>query len=176
MIENLRKYTGLMIVVFVILFISFFFLDTSSVRNMSSGQAVLKIAGRTYNDKEFRTLGSSSLELVGALAGAGEYSLYQFMPLSIAMTAGKDNAEEQFFIARMVLRQAKQDFGVYPGEEEISASLRKMRAFTGPDGKFSADQYRRFIDNFMGRLGLTERDLRDLASDIVLESIATQRG
>ena len=43
MIENLRKYTGLTIVVFVILFISFFFLDTSSVKNMSSGQARLKI-------------------------------------------------------------------------------------------------------------------------------------
>lgn len=167
MIENLRKYTGLMIVVFVILFISFFFLDTSSVRNMNSGQPVLKIAGRTYNDKEFRTLGSSSLELVGGLAGSGDYALYQFMPLGLAMTAGKDGAEEQFFTARMILRQAKQEFGVYPGEDEITAYLRTLKAFASPDGKFSAEQYRKFIDNFMGRLGLTERDLRDLASDIL---------
>ena len=51
MIENLRKYTGLIIVIFVILFISFFFLDSTSVRNMNSGRAMLKIAGRTYDDK-----------------------------------------------------------------------------------------------------------------------------
>lgn len=171
MIENLRKYTGLMIVVFVILFISFFFLDTSSVRNMNSGQAVLKIAGRTYNDKEFRSLGSNSLKLVGGLTQSGDYGLYEFTPFLFAMSAGKDGADEEFFKARMILRQAKQEFGIYPGEEEISAYLRTLRSFAGPDSKFSAEKYRKFIDEEMGSLGLTERDLRDLASDI----LATQK-
>jgi SurA N-terminal domain len=165
MIENLRKYTGLMIVVFVILFISFFFLDTSSVRNMNSGQPMLKIAGRTYNDKEYRTLGGSSLELAYGLAGGGDFSLIQFaMGLSSGATSKEDTAEK-FFIGRMVLRGAKEEFGVHPGDEEITASLRGMKVFAGPDGKFSADAYRNFIDKGMGRLGMTERDLRDLVSD-----------
>lgn len=168
MIENLRKYTGLMMVILVIVFVGLLFLDPSVLRNLGvGGGGVLKIGGITYSEKEYRSLGRSSLELAGGLAGSGDYTLYQFMPLGLAMTAGKDNAEEQFFIARMILRQAKSEFGVYPADEEISAYLRSLKAFSGPDGKFSAENYRRFIDNFMGRLGMTERDLRELASDVL---------
>ena len=167
MIENIRKYTGLMIVVFVILFISFFFLDSRSVRNSSGGHAVLKIAGRTYNDKEFNNLGSSSFELTSNLARSGDFGLYQFlMGLSTGATS-QDDAAEKFFIGRMILRQAKEEFGVYPGEEEISAYLRTLRVFAGPDQKFNPETYRNFIEKGMGRLGLTEKDLRELASDVL---------
>ncbi|MES2657908.1 MAG: SurA N-terminal domain-containing protein [Verrucomicrobiota bacterium] len=167
MIENLRKYTGLMIAIFVILFISFFFLDTSSVRNMSSGQDYLKIAGRTYTDKEFRNLGAGSYDLASMLAGSGDYSLYQFiMGLSSGATS-RDDAPEKFFIGRMILHQAKEDYGVYPSDQEITDYLRTLRVFNGPDQKFSAEAYHNFIDRGMGRLGLSEKDLRSLAEDVI---------
>ena len=167
MIENLRKYTGLIIVVFVILFISFFFLDSRSVQNMSGGRPMLKIAGRTYNDKEYNNLGTASLELTSTLARSGDFGLYSFlMGLSSSATSQND-AAEKFFIGRMVLRQAKEEFGIHPGEEEISAYLRTLKAFTGPDQKFSAENYRNFIEKGMGRLGMTEKDLRDLVSDVL---------
>lgn len=167
MIENIRKYTGLMIVVFVILFISFFFLDTRSVRNMSGGHAVMKIAGRSYNDKEYRSLGTGSFELTRNLASAGDFGLYQFlMGLSSGATS-QDDAAEKFFVGRMIIRQAKEEFGVYPGEEEISAYLRTLRVFAGPDSQFNPETYRNFIEKGMGRLGLTEKDLRELASDVL---------
>ncbi len=167
MIENIRKYTGLMIVVFVILFISFFFLDSSSVRNMGGGQPILKIAGRTYNDKEFRSLGTGSFELTSNLARSGDFGLYQFlMGLSTGATS-QDDAAEKFFVGRMILRQAKEEFGVYPGEEEISAYLKTLRVFAGPDQKFNPETYRNFIEKGMGRLGMTEKDLRELASDVL---------
>jgi len=167
MIENIRKYTGLMIVVFVILFISFFFLDSRSVRNMGGGHAILKIAGRTYNDKEFNSLGKGAFELTSNLARSGDFGLYQFlMGLSTGATSQED-ASEKFFVGRMILRQAKEEFGVYPGEEEISAYLRTLRVFAGPDQKFDPETYRNFIEKGMGRLGLTEKDLRELASDVL---------
>jgi hypothetical protein len=167
MIENIRKYTGLMIVVFVILFISFFFLDSSSVRNMGGGHPILKIAGRTYNDKEFRSLGTGSFELTSNLARSGDFGLYQFlMGLSTGATS-QDDAAEKFFVGRMILRQAKEEFGVYPGEEEISAYLKTLRVFAGPDQKFNPETYRNFIEKGMGRLGMTEKDLRELASDVL---------
>ncbi len=166
MIENLRKYTGLMIVVFVILFISFFFLDSRSVRNMSSGRAMLKIAGRTYDDKEYGNLGKSSLELAYGLASRGDFDLVQFVA-DLSGGAQGEQAPEQFFIGRMILRQAKEDFGIYPGDEEISAYLRTLKVFAGSDGKFSAETYRNFIDKGMGRLGMSEKDLRELAADFL---------
>jgi len=167
MIENIRKYTGLMTVIFVILFISFFFLDSRSVRNVGGGHAVLKIAGRTYYDKEYNNLGTSSFELASNLARSGDFGLYQFlMSLSAGATSEK-TASEKFFIGRMILRNAKEEFGVFPGDEEISTYLRSLRVFTGPDKKFSAEAYRNFIDKGIGRLGMTEKDLRELASDVL---------
>lgn len=167
MIENIRKYTGLMIVVFVTLFISFLFLDTQSVGNMSGGHAVMKIAGRTYNDKEYRSLGTGSFELTRNLASAGDFGLYQFlMGLSSGATS-EENAAEKFFVGRMIIRQAKEEFGVYPGDEEVSAYLRSLRVFAGPEGQFNPEAYRNFIEKGMGRLGLTERDLRELAADVL---------
>lgn len=167
MIENIRKYTGLIIVVFVILFISFFFLDTSSMRNMGGGQGILKIAGRTYNDREFRTLGTASFDLTSSLARSGDFDLYQFlMGLSTGATS-QDDAAEKFFVGRMILRTAKEEFGVHPGDEEISSYLRTLRVFADKDGKFSPEAYQNFIEKGMGRLGLTEKDLRELASDVL---------
>jgi peptidyl-prolyl cis-trans isomerase D len=167
MIENIRKYTGLMIVVFVTLFISFLFLDTPSVGNMSGGHAVMKIAGRTYNDKEYRSLGTGSFELTRNLASAGDFGLYQFlMGLSSGATS-EENAAEKFFVGRMIIRQAKEEFGIHPGKEEVSAYLRSLRVFAGPEGQFDAEAYRNFIEKGMGRLGMTERDLRELAADIL---------
>jgi len=167
MIENIRKYTGLMTVVFVILFISFFFLDSSSVQNVGGGQAVLKIDGRTYYDKEYNNLGASSFELASNLARSGDFGLYQFlMSLSAGATSEK-TASEKFFIGRMILRNAKEEFGVFPGDEEISTYLRSLRVFSGPDNKFSPETYQNFIDKGIGRLGMTEKDLRELASDVL---------
>ena len=166
MIENLRKYTGLIIVIFVILFISFFFIDTGSVRNMSSGQPMLKIAGRTYDDKEFNNLGKSSMQLAYGLAGMADFDLYDFAT-KVSGGAQGDEAPEKFFIGRMILRQAKAEFGVYPGDEEVSAYLRTLKVFAGPDGKFNPVTYRNFVEKGMGRLGMTEKDLRELASDVL---------
>ena len=167
MIENLRKYTWLIIVIFVILFVSFFFLDSKSVHNMSGGRPVLKIAGRTYNDKEYNNLGTASLQLTYQLASSGDFGLYTFlMGLSAGATSQADTAQK-FFIGRMVLRQAKEEFGIYPGEEEISAYLRTLKVFTGPDQKFNAENYRKFIEKGMGPMGLTEKDLRELISDVL---------
>ena len=170
MIENLRKYSGLMIVIFVILFISFFFLDSRSVRNLGSGHPMMKIAGRTYNDKEYNNLGASPLQLAYGLAGRGDFGLVQFaMGISVdaSSSSSKDDSAEKFFIGRMVLREAKEEFGIHPGEEEISEYLRALKAFAGPDGKFSPEVYTTFVDKGMGRLGLTQKDLRELASDIL---------
>ncbi len=168
MIENIRKYTGLMMVVLVILFFSFLFLDSRSVRNgMAGGHDVIKIADRTYSDKEFKTLGSGAFELTSGLAQAGDFGLYQFLMGMATGASSKEDAAEKFFVGRMILRQAKEEFGVHPGDEEISAYIKSLRAFAGPDGKFNPDTYRNYVEKYIGRLGLTENDIRELASDVL---------
>ncbi len=168
MIENIRKYTGLMIVVFVILFISFFFLDTSAIQSVGGGGAVIKVDGRTYNDKDFRKLGPNSLDLTYSLAQPSDFGIYQFIMTLGGNAASQDEMAGNFFVGRMILRDAREEFGVHPGSEEVSTYLRTLRAFAGPDGAFSEERYRNLIERVIGRLGMTESDLRELATDIIV--------
>jgi hypothetical protein len=168
MIENIRKYTGLMMVTLVVLFFSFIFLDSSSIRSgLSGGRGVIKIDDRTYNDKEYKSLGTSAYELTGGLMQSGEFGLYQFMMQLTAGATSREDAPEKFFVSRMILRHAKDEFGVHPSDSQIDSYLKAMHVFADPDGKFNQQTYQNYITNGIGRLGLTENDLRELASDVI---------
>lgn len=169
MIESLRKYTGLIIVLFVLVIIGFVFMDTSTMRAAGGGAPYIKIAGQKYTDQEYRKLGKSAYELTQSLMQSGDFSIYPFLLTLTGTAESPQQAEENFFTNRMLLRSAKDEFGVYPGAEEIDSFIRQLRAFTGPDGAFSQEQYRTFIEKRIGRLGLTEADLRELASDILTQ-------
>lgn len=173
MIENLRKYTGLIIVLFVLVLIGFVFMDASTMRaTRGGGSPYIKIAGRTYTDKEFAHLGVSSYQLTQSLAQSmmqsGDFQLFTFLfSLGGNNNMGGDDAIEEFFANRIILRNAKQEFGIYPGEAEIDSFIRRLPTFMGPDGAFSQESYREFIEKGIGRLGLTEGDVRELVSDVI---------
>ncbi len=168
MIENIRKYRALIILSLVVVAVALVVgLQSSSVARGGNGRAILKIAGRTYDDKEYQHLGSGAFELTSSLARSGDFTLYQFlMGLSAGATTQED-AVEKFFIGRMLIRQAKDEFGVHPGDQEISDYIRNLRVFNDKDGKFNEDNYSNFVKKGLGRLGMTEGDLRDLAADII---------
>jgi hypothetical protein len=172
MIENLRKYTVLIIVLFVLVLIGFLFMDTSAMRNGGGGGApYIKVAGRSYSDKEFNRLGASSYQITQSLAQSGDFQLFSFLfGISGEAEFGSNESMENFFASRMILRTAKKEFGIYPGEEEIDSFIRQLRAFSGPDGEFSQERYRSFIERGIGRLGLTEGDIRELASDVITQA------
>jgi len=168
MIEHIRKYSGLMIVVLVVIFISFLLMDTNSMRGMAGGTPVIKIDGRGYTEKEFRRGGSGAYEIIGGAMQSGDFGLYQaFIPLLSRATSQEDVAK-QLFVGRELLRQAKDEFGIHPSDEEISSYIRKMRLFAGQDGAFDGEKYRNFIERGLGHLGMTENDLRDIASDAIV--------
>lgn len=166
MIENIRKYTGLIIFFMALVVLSLVIgIKDDLFHRGGGGHGILKIAGRVYDDKEFHHFGSGAFELASSLARSGDFGLYQFIMSLTTGATSQDDTSEKFFISRMILRQAKEDFGVYPGEQEISEYIRGLRAFAGPDGKFNEETYRNFVEKGIGHLGMTEADLRELASD-----------
>ncbi|MES2980672.1 MAG: SurA N-terminal domain-containing protein [Verrucomicrobiota bacterium] len=172
MIENLSKYKTLIVVLIVLVICGFFLMDANNMQKSRGGIPVLKIADRTYTDGDLLKLGSSGYELSMALFQSGDFQVYGFL----TMLAGNDqeNATENFFINRMLLRSAQEEFGIYPSEEEIDSTIRKFRAFTSPDGAFSQEKYRLFIERGLGRLGLIEADIRELASDMLVHRKLTE--
>lgn len=168
MIENIRKYTGLMIVVFVVLFVSFLLLDTSSVQSIGGGNSVIRIDGQTYSEKEFRRIGHNGLDLTQELIRSGNFDLYQFLIAATVDATDDNDSAEKFFVTRILLRKAADEFGLRPADTEISSYIRSLQAFTSPDGDFDAQAFSTFIERRIGRLGMTESDVRQLVSDILV--------
>lgn len=175
MIENIRKFRILIIIGLAAVVLGLVLgIKDDVLRGGTGGQAMLRIDGRTYGDKEFNRLGSGALEIISGLAGSGDFGMYQYVIALSSGTLGTDAGQEQFFVNRILLRKAANEFGIHPGDEEIAAQIRSMRAFAGPDRNFNEETYRRFIDRGIGRLGLTENDFRDLIADYLTYQKMTQ--
>jgi hypothetical protein len=169
MIEKIHRYKGLLVFGLVLVAAAFVFGDFSRGQRNSfgGGVAILRVAGKTYDEKAFNKLGSGPVNLAQMMLRSGDYAPYQFV-IELAKGATSENdLAEKFFTGRVLLRDAKAEFGIYPGEEEVSALIRSMKAFAGPDQAFNPKAYRDFIDKSIGRLGLTENDLLDFAADVL---------
>lgn len=163
MIENIRKYKGIIVLgIAAVIFALVIGIKDDLFRNGGGGRDVLRIGGRTYSDVEFNRLGSGSYDLGYGLAGSGDFGLYQFL---MAVSTGSGDDRERFFTGRILLREAMAESGIQPGDEEISARIRQLRAFAAEGGGFSEEKYRNFIERVIGRFGMTESDLRDLVKD-----------
>lgn len=168
MIENIRKYRGLLIIFVCVAGLALVLgIKDDAFRRGGGGVSMYRIDGRTYGDLDYQKLGQNSAELAQALWSAGDIELMQFAMMLSSGAKGRDDAPRRFFVNRMLLRNAFGEFGIRPGEEEISAKIRTMSAFSDEAGKFNPEVYRNFTGRFIGRLGLTEADLRALVSDVL---------
>ncbi|MCX6874615.1 MAG: SurA N-terminal domain-containing protein [Verrucomicrobia bacterium] len=169
MIEKIHRYKALLVFGLVLVAAAFVFGDFSRGRRNSvgGGTAILRIAGKTYDDKAYNKLGNAPVSLAQIILRSGDFTPYQFVFELAKGASSESDLAEKFLVGRMLLRDAKDEFGIHPGDVEVSAFIRSMKAFTGPGQAFDEKKYRAFIDKDIGRLGLTENDLLALASDIL---------
>ena len=174
MIENIRRYTGLIFIVIVLLLLGFIFMDTSGFfRRSGSGGTAVTISGRAYSVSEVQKLGVSPYELIQRIP---DYRLFGFINTLRGDATEADNQELQFFTGRMIIRQAREDFGVQPSEDEVDEFVRGLRIFQaqppigappGTPGEFDQAAYNTFIQKRLGSYGMVERDFRELVRDII---------
>ncbi len=168
MIENIRKYNGLIILGLVVIGLGLVLTMQSSPKSsLTGGNPYIKIDGKTYTDKEFEKYGLDSMDVIQSMARSGDFDLFQFLIGLTSRAQTRDQQAEQFFIGRMLIRNARKDFGVQCSEEEITGFIKNLRTFSGPDQEFDPEAYKMFLDRGIGRMGMTERDLRELAADII---------
>lgn len=173
MIENLRKYPGVIIAALVAVFIGFLLMDSQRFFRQSGANSV-KVGDVTYDINEFQRLGPSSRKLSFQL-NMRDFSMALVDPNSTS----EDSAEKSFFANRILLQQAGRSFGIEPGEEEIATYLRERSPFADSDPtdptkkKFNKENYDSFIKNSLGKSGLSEKDLFNLVKDyLIYEKVA----
>jgi len=183
MIENIRRYTGLIFVVIVVLLLGFIFMDTSSFfgNRAAGGRDFLSIQGRKYTDTEFTNLGVAPFELAQNLPVPELTELARDF-ISMREPAGLDPAE-RFFVGRVLLRDARDRFGVHPSDEEVARFIEGLMAFQkqpppgsppGTRGGFDQRRYNEFIERFLGRLGMNERNFQELIRDVIASQTLRQ--
>jgi len=149
--------------VFILLAAGFLFTmnnGTTSRGGLGSGPTVLEVYGRSLDQQEYSRIGARSIQLASS---AGLYFYVQ--------TLSTSGGETHFVANRLILQKAIQDLGVYASDDAVSEAIKKSPAFT-QDGKFNEAAYTKFVDRSLGRLGMTERDLRELfREDICLKKI-----
>lgn len=193
MIENMRKYTGLMVVVFILLGAGFLFtmndIGTSRGGGMGDGPTVLEVYDLALSQQEYRRMGDRTLQLASEAGITGyvnfllspsinELNLinnrfygarfgHNFYNLLQASTKGEKDFIphwNRFITNRIILQKAMDDMGVYANEEEVTEALKTTRRFA-PNGKYDAAAYATFVEKRLGKLGMTEKDLREIVRE-----------
>lgn len=182
----MRKYTGLMAAVFILLAAGFLFtmndISGGGGGGMGSGPTVLEANGRILDQQEYRRMGDSTLQLASE-AGLHVYVNFLIVPdaaqLQQAMqllqygypnyylTMGRNLKADDFnrFISnRIIIQKAMQTMGVRASDEEINNALMLSPSFSS-EGKFDNAKYASFIEKRLGRLGMTEKDLREIVHE-----------
>jgi hypothetical protein len=149
---------------------------------MGSGPTVLEANGRILDQQEYRRMGDSTLQLASE-AGLHLYVNFLIVPdapqLQQAMqllqygypnyyrTMGRNLKADDFnrFISnRIIIQQAMQSMGVRASDEEINTAIMSSPSFSS-EGKFDNAKYASFIEKRLGRLGMTEKDLREIVHE-----------
>lgn len=173
MIENLRKYPGVLVAALVAVFIGFLLMDSERFFRQSGANSIT-VNNVSYDINEFQRLGPNSRRLAGQLSSYQALDMYRFsMALVDQKSTSEDAAEKSFFVNRLLLQQAGREFGILPGEAEIQQFIRERSAFvdtdpTNPTAKeFNQERYQNFIMNGLGKSGLSEGDLFLLVKDLL---------
>lgn len=134
----------------------------------SGASDFIKVNGRKYDFSTVSREGIGGMQLVQALGGQDNMAFSYFLAAMCGTEYSSEEAmQKNFFVGRILLKQAKEDFGIHPSEEDISNFIKKLSAFTSPDGSFNQESYRNVIEKGIGRWGLTENDLRNVVSDVL---------
>ena len=177
-----------MAVVFILLAIGFLFTmnDTGGSQSASIGGAptVLQAYGKSLDQQAYDRMGSRTLQLASA-AGLNTYINYLMIPrvrdlqqfnqyqanyYNVSRSSLTANEIDRFVANRIIVQKAFADMGLYASEEEVSEEIKSLPGFA-PAGEFNASAYSNFIQNGIGNLGMTEKDLRE----VVRESICLRK-
>lgn len=179
MIENMRKYSLFMTIVLVILAAGFLFTMNSGIQGdrLSSG-TILQVGDTSLDLTEYRRMGTDTLTL------ANEVGLDAYINLLLAenteifgqvsqlgynyfalLDSRIQNSQVNQFIARRILaKQAAQNAGIFASDKEIDRFITSMPLFSH-NGVFDKTAYQTFLTRRIGRLGMDEKDLRNLVGE-----------
>lgn len=170
MLETFRKYTGLMFVVLILLFVGLVFFG-SSQQSMFSGPKVAEAFGKGYSQPEFNRMVVKPARMLRELAGLGpRYQLIDpyLRRMGVVTYAGFPLNDEQlmsYLVNRLSFQRAMREFGVAASTAEVEQFLREEIFWENE--AFDAQAYQEFKEKTLDPLGMTEKGMYDVMGEII---------
>ncbi len=171
MLETVRKYTGVMFFLLVLLFVGLIFLMEGGIGLDTIGkQIVFKANGRGYSAKEYRRMGENTTRLAKSLAQqnyAAQTDFLQYLQSLQGSSAGSDNSGIRFVVNRKHLQEAAAQYGISASDQEVETYLKEKIFIKQPDGGFDSTAYQTFLNKELPRLGMSLKDMNDTVAEVI---------
>lgn len=173
MFENIRKYTGLMVVVLVLLFVGLVFLD-GGISKAFNGKPVMEVGDHSISKKEFDRqralmglprnlpvaieIPENSLPLAGHYLGetliTSQFPKTPSFIVQIMASYLQPSLEEpeRFIANRINIQEGGIKFGVTPSNEEVEKFVETV-LFAKADGTFDQEAYSDFTKSRISNIG-----------------------
>ena len=172
MLENIRKYTGLFIVVLVLIFVGLIFLgDNMSSGGPGSGPPVVKTKYETLSTKNLQNDGAAYLQLgqrvMQASAQGGSFQGFQDISQYLGVLGGGESSDslKRFLVNRANFDRAIEAYGLHASQDDVNLYQREV-LFTGRDGIFDKKSYDDFLNKGLKGLG-NVNDLNAFTGDLL---------
>ncbi len=172
MIENMRKYNGLMVVVLVLLAAGLIFSLNETGGGLAGRTKVTEVYGKPIDQIEYRKLGVNSLNVIKTLKNPGltEYALdmifnqrFDWRMMMGFYGTGSDPQEVQRFVTRrIVIAKTAAEYGIYPSAEQAKQHIKEQ--IFAEEGNFNAARYQEFIKD-IGDTGMQEDEFVNLVAE-----------
>lgn len=172
MIENMRKYTGLMVVVLVLLAAGLILTMGNFNANAGGRAKVTEVYGEGIDQIEYRKLGFNSLNVIKLLKdqGLSAYAMDMIynqrldwrVMMGFYQTGSSSQEIQRFVTRRIVIAKTAAEYGIYPSTALAKKHIKEQ--IFAQDGNFDALAYQTFLKD-IGSSGMQEEEFVSLVAE-----------
>lgn len=171
MIENMRKYTGLMFVVLILLAAGLIVtMQPGGSGGGGVGNEFMHVNGVALDQNDYSKAGKNSIAAIQRLAQMQNYGDFLKFTEFIGALAGsaQDEVERHldFVTNRILLKQAAEKLGLYSAPE-VAAQYIQDSMFLDRDGSHDAQLYSDYIES-LSNLGFKEKDFQQFVAEYLV--------
>ena len=171
MIENMRKYTGLMVVVLVLLAAGLILTMKPGGSGGGAGSNFMSVNGKSLDRLAYSKLGQNALSATQLFGQTQNFNDFFKMSDFVRSLSGAANSESQqtlnFVTNRLLLKQAAEEIGLY-SSPEVAKPFIKDNMFQGRDGTFDPEAYTTYIQTLERSVGMKEREFEQLVAEFIV--------
>lgn len=166
-LEFIRKNLLIAVIVIVGILVGLIMMDYGNSGSAFSRDYRIEVNGTRYKAQYTMTNGSKTQYYLARMQRNDIFALWGLGVL--------DQAEENYAVNRLLLREAAAELGISPSNEEIDEYIKTRIPAFQTDNQFDYDAYKELIGYNNGELNsAAENDVRELVSDMIIHDTIKQ--